>query len=1215
MLCSTLRRALCLALFAVWLLAACGDTPPSTLSEAERDLARWRVAGEYAEENFSVALEHMEPLLAENPSAEDLLWGAIVIERLSIQDTTLDLLAAQTRALELAQRAYDLAPQDARMAFVLGNLRLLFRELETAEPLFRQVVAAQPDDAAAWLQLALVLDEFDQVDEAEAIYRRIRELGLSHDSPLLYTANHKLSRLLVFSDRLEESERLAAENDANKERVALETGKNSLTGAHVVDIDFGPLTALVPPPPPGLLAQDIAAVQGASDAQGAGDAPSASETQSASGTGAAPNAGGAPSAGGTPAVTQLTRIELPAQGALHVLDMNDDGRLDLFAADGEGGLRLALQGDGESFEVHGVGVSLGLVPEELRVLDADNNGLPEVLLREATLDGGFESKLLRVSVTDGALANVEELPLPLSLAQSVVAEVDADGDVDLLGVVHDDTLGGTRLALLSHAGALQFVDRSEQAGLSGVRADRVWAEDLDGDNDVDLIVQHAGALSVLDNLRGLVFRDARDDWNPPQQAPSDGHLDFQDLDADGHVEILLRRDDTLLRSAWTGESFTRLVKLAALPAGATHWELLDFDLDGHLDLLVDHDGGVSWRRGPLLTSNAAASFVAIANLSAGWRAGDLLGAAVVPDAQSARDQLRERGVRSGEGDGLREFAVAKGGGVHIARAATARGVSVELQGVSDNSLGVDTLVEWRAGLFYGRLRGRGQRMLLGLPAGQSLDILRATWANGIVSYVFDRAAGAHVRVEQPDRSGGSCPFLYTFDGERWVFVTDVLGATPLGLPFAPGMYVPFDHEEAVKIEAQQMRAVDGVVQLAITEELREVTYLDRATLRAVDHPSHVEIQPNDAFVLPPFPPAEVHALAELLPPARALANRAASPSERFADYGAVDRGPQDTRLGALEFAPEQEVSAELRTLDSQVARPFELLPLQFQGLTKPWSLDLEFGATPAEREAIAAAPRVRLVLTGWLQWGDASVNLAAAEHPHYSYEIPVLWRPTAGGWERLPTPIGFPAGKTKSLIVDVTDFIDREDPRLRLTTTLELSWDRVALALDAGDTPLVQTELPALDAELTFRGTSELVATGSADFPELFDWERVDPNPPWDQHPGFYTRYGRVDPLLETVDDEFVILGTGDVITLRFDASQLPPLPDGWTRDWLLDLDGWAKDGDFNTSTGDRVGPLPFHGMTSYPPAPSDAAPDRAAWNAEWNTRAARQLKPVLAQR
>ncbi|MEM8931335.1 MAG: hypothetical protein AAGE94_09180, partial [Acidobacteriota bacterium] len=96
----------------------------------------------------------------------------------------------------------------------------------------------------------------------------------------------------------------------------------------------------------------------------------------------------------------------------------------------------------------------------------------------------------------------------------------------------------------------------------------------------------------------------------------------------------------------------------------------------------------------------------------------------------------------------------------------------------------------------------------------------------------------------------------------------------------------------------------------------------------------------------------------------------------------------------------------------------------------------------------------------------------------------------------------------------------------------------------------------------------------------------------WNPTPGLYTRYGEVLPLLATIDDRLVVLGSGDELRLRFDATALPPLEDGWRRDFLLTVDGWAKDGDANTAHSQTVGPLPFHAMPQYPYTPPHRFPD-----------------------
>ena len=265
---------------------------------------------------------------------------------------------------------------------------------------------------------------------------------------------------------------------------------------------------------------------------------------------------------------------------------------------------------------------------------------------------------------------------------------------------------------------------------------------------------------------------------------------------------------------------------------------------------------------------------------------------------------------------------------------------------------------------------------------------------------------------------------------------------------------------------------------------------------------------------------------------------------------------------------------------------------------------------------MSAAPKLRLVLNGWLYWTDASVNLAAAAHPTVEFIPPLLQVPDGqGGWREAGV-LGFPAGKLKTMVVDVSDLLDRSDPRLRIFNSLQLYWDSIRLAVDADDAPLAVTALEPSAAELWQRGFSKPAPL--PEHPELwsFDWDELEEQPRWNQHPGLYTKLGPCAELVGAVDDRFAILGAGDALTLRFPAAGLPPPPEGYERDYLLYLDGWAKDRDPNTVEALYVEPLPFHGMSGYPYAADEHFPDDAehrAWRAEWNTRGAKLWIPPLA--
>jgi len=157
------------------------------------------------------------------------------------------------------------------------------------------------------------------------------------------------------------------------------------------------------------------------------------------------------------------------------------------------------------------------------------------------------------------------------------------------------------------------------------------------------------------------------------------------------------------------------------------------------------------------------------------------------------------------------------------------------------------------------------------------------------------------------------------------------------------------------------------------------------------------------------------------------------------------------------------------------------------------------------------------------------------------------------------------------------------------------------------------TELPAASARLHFRGFSEVVVHPERKQPEQFVYgqARAQHKWNWNPTPGLYTRYGDVKPLLDTVDDLLVIMGAGDELQLRFNATQLPELTQGWKRDFLLFVDGWAKDADANTAFSQTVEPLPFHAMPQYPYAAPHAFPTdevHTRYRGAYNTRAALRL-------
>jgi hypothetical protein len=200
--------------------------------------------------------------------------------------------------------------------------------------------------------------------------------------------------------------------------------------------------------------------------------------------------------------------------------------------------------------------------------------------------------------------------------------------------------------------------------------------------------------------------------------------------------------------------------------------------------------------------------------------------------------------------------------------------------------------------------------------------------------------------------------------------------------------------------------------------------------------------------------------------------------------------------------------------------------------------------------------------------------------------------------------VGAPAGKTKTILVDLEKKLPPDARRLRLTTAFEIHWDSAALCEKAAAEANHQTTLLPDHTDLRWRGFSKHAALPDY-LPLTPEYDGVEFAPPWRRTPaGWCTRYGAVDELLKDQDDALVLLNGGDELALSFKADRLPPKPAGFERNFFLYVVGWDKDADFHVAEGWRVEPLPFVGMDDQaygrltrPATSSDA------WMSKHNTR------------
>jgi len=927
----------------------------------------------------------------------------------------------------------------------------------------------------------------------------------------------------------------------------------------------------------------------------------------------------------------------PATAGLLVLDVEGDGRPALLAwsaagitlwrpsgtpgaggvsakgesgAKGETGAKGATSAAGAAGPVPGLDGVRGVI--FVAAGDFNNDGLPDLcVLTEAGA---------RLYVNRGG-GRFEESPARLPAGRfrrAVWLDYDHDYDLDLV-------LLGDTAALVRNDGAAGWSDHTADFPFAAGRALDAVAFDLVADSQgVDL------AVSYLDHS-GILYRDHLGGHYTAEPLPAlhagARALAAYDFDGDGWMDLAVAGPGTsgdgapggvtLLRNRGgklaAGEPVGTLRASARAPGGSggSMLAVADFGNRAAPDL-VTGDGLYRWRLGsetPWDRFEAAspAPFV----LFSGGKAGAVTALAAVTAADFDRDGREDLAVVRGDGSLAFLRNVGPAG----------RWLEVALTGVRNPKLAEDARVEVKAGSVYQKKLYHGTPLLFGLRGRPAADTVRITWPNGLIQNETRQAAAVkagEVRAyKEAQRLSGSCPMVFAWNGRRFEFITDVLGVAPLGASSGDGQFFSVDHDEWVFIPGSALQLVPGgglppaarpvpgppgperlnsagitsgktagrngaagsFYEVRMTEELREVTYLDRVRLLALDHPASVEVFTNEKFKSPPFPEFRLFGVERRVRPRRAVDGRG------------------------------RDVLPALLARDGVYAEGFRHT---LSGVAETHTLELDFGP------GAARGNRAVLYLNGWVDWADGSTFRATSQESAEGLMLPRLEvRDAAGRWQTAVADMGIPAGKPKTIAVDLTGKFLSASREVRIVTNLCVYWDEVFLGEESAPPKTRLTAVPLAAAELAFRGFSRPVIDPQRRQPETFDYQQWMAVSSWNPTPGLYTRYGDVRPLLERVDDELTILGSGDEVRLRFAGDRLPPPPPGWRRDFLLDVDGWAKDADANTAYSQSVEPLPFHAMSAYPYPASERFPDDAEhrrWRETYNTRPAlRLMRPLTA--
>jgi tetratricopeptide (TPR) repeat protein len=915
------------------------------------------------------------------------------------------------------------------------------------------------------------------------------------------------------------------------------------------------------------------------------------------------------------------------------LDYDGDGRIDIFLPDNgaQGGMSLYHNLGSGKFEdvtrkagldptLHAIGCTAG---------DYDNDGFVDlvigldgrVLLEHNEKNGTFKN------ATETAGINTNDLVLGLTFL-----DYDHDGDLDLyitrLSQNHElevpntsFTVGRTTAenVMWRNNGDGTFTDVTAQTGLAGTAsAIAAIGSDYNNDRAVDLVVASGKSPTIFENPREGQFKPQHP-WSAvvPNLTFGVAALDF---DHDGWIDLAFTHSSEPALTLWRNDHGK--FEPAQLPA--SNWihawgvAAIDYDNDGWVDLVAVGE-----------TKEGKGEVRLFRNLGPdGFKD-------VSADVGLDKIQLKDpRAIITGDydGDGATDLLITQQHGPAVLLRNLGGNqnhwLRLSLKGLNDNKSAIGTKVEVFSGgnrqkfEIYGSNGYLGQNstdIVVGLGDAKEADIVRMTWPTGVLQDETQVAGDKQQNFLEIDRRGSSCPTLFVWNGERYEFVADMLGAGVVGHWIGPNQRDIPRPVEYIKIDRRLIRVKEdqnerqnphvsenrrdmghpiddnnknmgapllagvarsgnhGTLSFRFMEPLEEAVYLDQVRLLAVDHPADVEVYPNEYFASnPPYPEFKVVVSRDAKPPA-----------------GAWDEHGHNVLPDLLAH---------------RYFGDFALT--QFQGFAKSHSLTLDLG------EAYRGGP-LWLLLHGEVEYFSANSMYAASQAGvrAISPYVEALVGDQGGAngkWKRVIDDMGFPAGGPRTMTADLSGKLPLGTNKIRITTNLQVYWDNILIDRTTQVAPAGRrsydervTLVPLVSADLAYHGYP-LKIEGTPPGNVQYIYEKVSTTGPYTRPAGTYTRYGDVLPLLTATDDKLAVFGSGDEVSLDFDPSNLPALPKGWVRDYFFAANGYEKDMDFYAAEGNYVAPLPFLTMGDYPYAPKNSFPlDDAHVNylLEYNTR------------
>jgi len=1070
-------------------------------------------------------------------------------------------LTDYSKAAEQFLQVTKVDPAQPHANFMLGVLRSKEKDREKALAHFGNVLAVDPEDPATHYNLGLLYSRNREYDSAIQAFRRVLAVESYHVSAL-----YNLAMTLMRSGKQEESRQAMARFQQ------LKSGDQAGGPMGAMGVQYGEEGRYAL----GIGQYDVEAVKSA--------APPVRFVDSLSAAGIRFSHRGP---GRNPLGVQVKKEEWSTAWALKnlvagvgsgaaFLDYDLDGKLDLALLDAGpvSGPSLALyrnEGGGKFKDVTAeAGINAQGIAMGIAVGDYDSDTYPDIYItaygRNTMLHNEKNGKFTDVTES----AQVAGTATKWSLSAAFV-DYDHDGDLDIYVTnfadlstppatatfVFPDDFPGQPNLLFRNNGNGTFKEVAAEAKVEGgnSKSTGVLFTDFNNSRDIDLVVlNYRAAPFLFSNNRNGTFSEVARDTGLDTTSAMGGAA--ADVNKDGFTDLALPAGRAILKNA-AGKRFSTNGEGSPNPGppvpGFT-WssQVIDFNNDGWLDVLQLGE------KSRLMMNGGAAGWTDVSEKT-GIAGLDLA-------------QARSAAVGDYDADGDTDVLITRNGGAPLLLrndgGNAQQSLLVQLSGLRDNKPGLGAKVEVRAGQSWQKfevdgnctfLSQGGEQLLVGLGERKMADSIRILWPTGVLQAELDKAAGQAVKIEEVDRKGTSCPLLYAWNGAQYQFVTDFLGGSAVGYLVAPGQYGSTDVDEYVKLAGVKPKPRDGRYSIKVNNQLEEVMFIDELKLVAVDHPAGVDVFPDEKLMpAPPYPNFKLFTSRDARPPVAA-----------YDDAG-------------------RNVLNDIREVDRRYPDGFELLP--FKGYSKEHTIELDLGRVDDAR-------KVLLLMTAWIDYADSSSNLAASQSGARLIPPYLQVRDERGQWVTAIPSMGFPAGLPKTMTLDLTGKFRRPgDGRVRIVTSMRIYWDQILV--DTSD-PSVETRVKTLDcvdAQFEFYGYPKEVKPDGKN-PPMYSYHERSEEAPWKNHLGDYTRYGSVKPLLKTQDDKYVIMRHGDEITAEFQANQLPPLPQGWTRSFLVYAAGFGKDMDLNSANADTVGPLPSH-SGEYPDTP-----EQREYQEKYNTR------------